>query len=218
MRLFGNILLAGFFCAFSAGQASPVVVLPSCSSATCDFIQGWGATTITAGAVAAGVSGADTVTLIATGYTDGPVRPGFIQLAGLNSIVTSGRATGFVNVTVGGFQCSSTSDVAPCNLWGQYDPASYLPFTLGTDFMIRITASFSVAGPNSSGAASSAVAFTLFDSFLLPGGTIAMPGAAVPVLAPPATPASAPVPELGTMLLSAPLLLVPLLRRFQNGV
>lgn len=207
-------LLSGVF---SVATAAPMPVSPSCSIGTCSDITGWGTTIVTAGIRASGVSGADSVTLIATGFTDGPLRQGSIQISALNGLVATGYGTGALDLTIGSYHCSTNSEFQPCNLWGTDDSTSYLPFLLGTDFVIRLTASYSAAGLNGSGAASAAIALSIFDGLTLPGGSVLLPGSAVPIYDALGVAAVA-APEPSTLVFGATVLLLPLLWRTRRNL
>src|SRR5215469_8714013 len=110
----------------------------------CQTIEGFGTTTVFAGAAATGGAGTATGTIDVMASTDGPVRAGFIDIS-LNSYLESSAGYGAeLQMAVGDESCSASPMTNFCYIDGSSSDTGFLPFTLGVPFEIRLTASVMV--------------------------------------------------------------------------
>jgi hypothetical protein len=161
------------------------------SANACDVVSGFGTTTISAGVAAIGGAGTASGAVTVLGTTDGPVRPGYIQISALSDISFTGLGSADLVMAVAGYNCAIDMDVGPCQIWGSYSPTDFLPFTLGAPFQIGLDALVSVSSnPYASAFASGAIQFSVFEQVTEPTGYV-MPGQAAEIFDPSPTPADA---------------------------
>lgn len=144
-------------------QAGTITITKNCDLCEVSGAIGeFGTTTINASAVTLPyqTGGSAEVTIDFQGYTAGPERPGFIYItASANS-----EAYGLAFIQVGDYHCSSH----PLDTCGTIS-RQFLPFTLGTEFDIKLD-SFFTTNNGVSGSADAYLQFSVYENVGLADG------------------------------------------------